>query len=107
LSTGIVRRKKYAQPVSFSDGGDVYIYDKGITIRETREITWEHMLSEDLDKLLDFIDLVHGGRFVFTFTDEAAVAHEVIILNPNEIASAPVSYGIEGGITLELLFIGP
>ncbi|HOW54127.1 MAG TPA: hypothetical protein PLR60_05660 [Syntrophorhabdaceae bacterium] len=99
------RKRKYAQPVSYSEGGDVYVYDKGSSARNTREITFSVMLSTDLKNLLDFIEIVRGAKFAFNFHDEEGTVHKTIILNPDEITSAPVSYGFEGDITLELYLL--
>lgn len=99
------RKRKYAQPVSYSEGGDVYVYDKGLSARNTREITFSVMLSADLKNLLDFIEIVRGAKFAFNFHDEEGTVHKAIILNPDEITSAPVSYNFEGDITLELYLL--
>lgn len=99
------RKKKYAQPMSWSECGDLYVYDKGLTARSTRELTFSNMLTVDLGKLNDFIDIVRGAKFAFNFYDEVGTAHKSVILNPDEITSAPVAYGFEGEITLEVLLL--
>jgi hypothetical protein len=96
------RRKKYAQPVSYSEGGDVYIYDKGLVARNTRDLTLQEILPADLTYLLNFIEIVRGAEYAFNLYDENGTAHKVIILNPDDIRSAPVSANYEGGLTLEL-----
>lgn len=99
------RKKQYIQPIDYSDGDDIYVYDKGLSARNTREITFQRMITADLTRLLEFIEIVRGAKFAFNFYDENGVEHKTLLINPDDITSAPVAYGMEGEITLELLFI--
>ena len=99
------RKKQYIQPIDYSDGDDIYIYDKGLSARNTREITFQRMITADLTRLLEFIEIVRGAKFAFNFYDENGTEHKALLINPDDITSAPVAYGIEGEITLELLFV--
>jgi hypothetical protein len=99
------RGKKYFQPMDKADGGDLYVYDKGLAAENTRSISWEKILPDDLTRLLEFIEMVRGAAYPFNFYDETGVVHQVRITNPTEIKSAPVSFNFEGGIAVELLFI--
>lgn len=98
------RKKQYIQPIDYSDGGDIYSYDKGLSARNTREIIFQRMLTEDLAKLLEFIEIIRGAKYAFNFYDENGAEHKSLLINPDDITSASVAYGMEGEITLELLF---
>jgi len=99
------RGKKYFQPMDRADGGDLYVYDKGLAAENARSIGWEKILPADLTRLLEFIEMVRGAAYPFNFYDENGMVHQVRITNPGEIKSAPESHNFEGGITIELLFI--
>jgi hypothetical protein len=99
------RGKKYFQPMDKADGGDLYVYDKGLAAENARSIGWEKILPADLTRLLEFIEMVRGATYPFNFYDENGMVHQVRITNPGEIKSAPVSFNFEGGIAVELLFV--
>jgi hypothetical protein len=96
------RGKKYVQPKRYSAGGDIYVYDKGLTARDTRTIKLTQLLPADLTKLLDFIEIVRGAKYAFNFYDETDVAHRALILNPDDISSEPERFNAETGPELEL-----
>jgi hypothetical protein len=102
---GYVRHKQYLQPVSYSEGGDVYVYDKGLTARETRNISVNMPTTTEHAAINNFIGLVRGSRFKFHFSDENAATHKAIITNANDIVSSPKFSGYENDIDIELLLL--
>ncbi len=102
---GYVRHKQYLQPMAYSEGGDVYVYDKGLAARELREVSVNTPTTTDFAKLTNFVSLVRGSRFKFLFSDEAGATHKAIITNANDIISSPIMPGIESDINIELLLL--
>jgi hypothetical protein len=102
---GYVRHKQYLQPVSYSEGGDVYVYDKGLSARETRTIGINTPSTTDVSKLNNFVSLVRGSRFKFLFSDENGATHKAIITNANDIVSSPKFLGLESDINIDLLLL--
>lgn len=106
------RHVKYAQPKGWSDGGDLYVYDKSAEPRHTRELKWgsrpgSDMLAADLTSLLGFVAVIRGSAYPFDFYDIDGVKHKVILLNSDDLPSAPSFLGFEGDISLELFFVDP
>lgn len=102
---GYTRHKQYLQPVSYSEGGEVYVYDKGLSAREKREIAINTPSTTEHANINNFIGLVRGSRFKFLFSDENAATHKAIITNANDIVSSPKFAGYEQDINIELLLL--
>ena len=102
---GYVRHKQYLQPISYSEGGDVYVYDKGLSARETRSVSINTPSTTEHAALNSFIGLVRGSRFKFLFSDENAATHTAIIANANDIVSSPLMSGYESDIDIELILL--
>lgn len=95
------RTTKYKQPQDSSDGGDIYIYNKGITAEAHRELRWRNISSLDLSNFMTFLGVVVGAKYNFTFTDFDGTTATARIINSDEIASAPVAPGRES-LTVKL-----
>jgi hypothetical protein len=99
------RRRQYVQSIEFAAGGDPYVHTKDIPARNIREFSWRDMINNDWESLSDFIDILRGACFTFSFVDETGVSNEALIINPDDIRSAPVTKGFTGEISLEVLLI--
>ena len=56
------RTRRYVQPIDYSDGGDPYVYDKGLSARNERTLVFDIIPASDLTKLLEFIEIVRGRQ---------------------------------------------
>lgn len=83
------RSQKYLQPMDYADGGDVYIYNKGIK-RKIIDLTWRNIPKADYDAFMTFSDVVNGSQYNFIFTDTDSSTYTARILNADDIRSAPV-----------------
>ena len=66
------RRTEFMQPVDFSDGGDPYIYDKGLDPKKYRYFSFDSLSVEDLTSFDYFYENIAIGRknsFLFTDRD--------------------------------------
>jgi hypothetical protein len=99
------RRRQYVQSIAWSAGGDPFVYDRGLPSIKRRELSWPDIPAADFARLLDFIELTRGAKFSFLFSDEDGAVHETVLLNANDIMSAPVAHGFEGQISIELLLL--
>lgn len=95
------RRKQYIQPQDMSDGGDIYIYDKG-DVKEYKTLHWRNIPASDLTNFLDFLAVIGGSKNNFTFTDFDGSQYIARIINANDIQSAPVMADRES-LTVEIL----
>jgi len=102
---GYTRHKQYLQPKAYSEGGDVYIYDKGLEAKETRNISINTPSTTEHTNINNFIGLVRGSRFKFIFSDESGATHRAIITNADDIVSSPLMIGYESDIDIELLLL--
>lgn len=98
---GLQRKKKYFQPIDYSDGGDVYIYDKGIA-KDYETLTWNNNAKSDYTNLMIFVGVVVGAKYNFTYTDSDGGIHTARIINGNDLQSAPVATDRES-FSVELL----
>lgn len=95
------RATKYKQPQDYSDGGDLYIYDKGIAAEGRKYLRWRSISDADYSNFMTFLSIVVGAKYNFTFTDYDGATATARIINADEIASAPVAPGRES-LTVEL-----
>lgn len=95
------RVTKYKQPLDYSDGGDPYIYDKGIAAEGLRELHWRNIAALDLTNFMTFLGIVVGAKYNFTFTDSDGTTATARIINADDIVSAPVAPGRES-LTVKL-----
>lgn len=102
---GIRRNREYIQPIDYTEAGDPIVYEKGLSPRDRREISYDDLPVADREALDNFIRTVRGSRYRFRFTDEDEVSHVVILLNSGNLSSAPSEYGLEGDINLQLLLV--
>jgi len=102
---GYVRHKQYLQPISYSEGGNPYVYDKGLVAREIRNISINTPSTTTLTNLTNFLSLIRGSRFKFHFSDESGSTHQAIITNANDIVTSPIMPGYEDDIEIELLLL--
>ena len=87
---GLPRKKKYFQPIDYSDGGDVYIYNKGIT-KDFVTLTWNNNAKTDYTNLMTFIGVVVGAKYNFTYYDSDGLTHTARIINSDNLQSSPVA----------------
>ncbi len=98
---GLQRKKKYFQPIDYSDGGDVYIYNKGIT-KDFVTLTWNNNAKTDYTNLMTFIGVVVGAKYNFTYYDSDGLTHTARIINSDNLQSSPVATNRES-FSVELL----
>ncbi len=68
--------EEYFQAQAYSDGGDLYIYDKGINPLKTLKMQWSSMdRVTDFANLSTFFEAMKGGRYSFTYTDIFGATH--------------------------------
>ncbi len=89
------------QPVDYADGGDLYVYDKGV-VKDYRSLTFHSLPEDDLINYLTFLDAVEGSKYTFTFTDTDGLTYTARIVNSDNIQSAPIVTGRES-VTIDLL----
>jgi hypothetical protein len=74
---GLGKPYRFRQPRDLSDGGDQYVYDKGVT-EEIFELSWKTMKEEDWTVLDSFIrNVAEGAKNTFTYYDEDGNTHTV------------------------------
>lgn len=100
IINGWKRKRKYFQPVDYSDAGDLYIYDKGEKT-DTLVLTWPNISKTDYNNFITFLDVIVGSKYNFTFTDYEGTVSTARIINSHEILSAPVMTDRES-LTIEL-----
>ena len=96
------RKWQYLQPQDFADGGDVYIYDKGIAAKNYITLNFRNNPKSDYTNLMTFLGIVVGSKYNFTFTDFDGTAYTARIINSDDIQSAPVATDRES-LAVELL----
>ncbi len=101
ISRDYTRKRQYFQPKDFSDGGDLYIYDKGVA-KNFIDLNWSNIPKTDYNNFITFLGVVVGSKYNFTFTDFDATTHAARIINSDNIQSAPVATDRES-LTIELL----
>lgn len=68
-------------PVDYSEGGQLYAYDKGIE-EKFFNITLERASQADYDSFDNWLrNVATGPKNTFTYTDESGVAHTVRLLD--------------------------
>lgn len=95
------RKRQYMQPKDFADGGDIYVYDKGVK-KDYITLVWRNIPQTDWVNFMTFLDVVIGSKYNFTFTDFTGLTYTARILNSDDIQSAPVATDRES-LTVELL----
>ena len=96
------RKRQYLQPKDLADGGDMYIYDKGIAAKNYITLTFSNVPQSDYTNLNTFLGVVVGSKYNFTFTDYNGVMSTARIINSDNFQSAPVATDRES-FTVELL----
>ena len=79
------------QPKDLADGGDMYIYDKGIAAKDYISLDFRNNSKSDYTNLMTFIGVVVGSKYNFTFTDFDGTTRTARIMNSNDLKSAPVA----------------
>lgn len=67
------------QPRDFSQGGTLYLYDRGIKAI-TYKLTFKKLTDAILTSLFQLADLCSGSEYKLTWYDNAAAAHTVRII---------------------------
>ena len=68
-------------PVNYSEGGQLYAYDKGIK-EQFYNLTFERLSQADYDNFSDWLLTIAVGPLnTFTYTNEDSVTHTVRLLN--------------------------
>ncbi len=68
-------------PVGYSEGGQLYAYDKGIE-EQFYNLTFERLAKADYDSFNDWLlNVAVGPLNTFTYTDEAGASHTVRLLD--------------------------
>ena len=99
--SGYVRTIRRHQPISLSDGGDVYAYHKGDSERVT--LLWPQMPVAEMATLLSFFGTMCGGRYTFTYTDPDGGTHTARLMNPDSLNHRDVGGGrYEVSLELEM-----
>lgn len=103
VNRNMQRKIKYLQPKDFSDGGDLYIYDKGIAAKNFITLAWSNIPKTDYNNFKTFLGVVVGSKYNFTFTDSDGTTYTARIYNAEDIQSAPVMTDRESLASVELL----
>ena len=100
---GYKRITQFMQPKDFSDGGDLYVYDKGLGPNRYRTLTFPDISENDLANFMTFFeDVAVGSKNLFLFTDRDGSVHVARIMNSDNIESTPQLANREA-LTIELL----
>src|SRR3990167_213721 len=86
------RKRQYFQPKDRADGGDLYVYDKGVA-KNYISLRWSNISKSDYDNLITFLGIIVCAKYNFTFTDYDGLTYTARVMNGNEIRSAPVATG--------------
>ena len=95
------RKRQYYQPKDYADGGDIYIYHKGV-LKNFTTLKWANIPEADYTNFLTFVGVVIGSKYNFTFTDFSGTTYTARIINADDIQSAPIMTNRES-LTVELL----
>ncbi|GER92692.1 hypothetical protein A45J_0410 [hot springs metagenome] len=96
------RSRQYLQPMDYADGGDIYIYDKGI-VKNYMTLHWRNISKTDFDSFFSFLTNVSiGSKNNFIFTDYDGSTYTARIINSDDIQSSPVMTDRES-LTVKLL----
>lgn len=83
-------------PVDYSDGGQLYAYDKGVAERFIN-LSFDNLTAADYANFENWLTQVAvGPKNTFTLTDEAGVEHTVRLLDTKNPLRA-VAHGKYGG----------
>jgi len=97
---------KYAQPIDYANGGDLYCYDKGVAAKEVVTLTFASLLAAERVALYNLIALIRGSRYPFMYFDTAGTGHRVRLLNAASIQRTQTIPAYETLKTpLQLLFL--
>lgn len=89
----ISRTGAYLQPIDYSDGKDLYSYDKGLTEKAEVPMTFGNISSTDLSNFLAFRAVVVGSKYSFTFTDVDGSTSTARFADGGACEYAPVAPG--------------
>jgi len=89
----------YLQPKDRSDGGDWYIYDKGIDPENYRHLSFENNPELDWTNFKTFLAAVIGSVYNFTFTDPGGNTYTARVWNADNI---PWRYVATGRMAFEI-----
>ena len=101
IHQGLQRHRKYFQPKDFSDGGDIYVYDKGI-VKNFISFSWQNIPTSDYNNFMTFLGVIVGSKYNFTYIASDGTTATARIMNADDIQSAPVATGRES-LSVELL----
>lgn len=84
-------------PVDYSEGGQLYAYDKGI-VEQFFTLDLEKISQNDFDNFADWLEnIAVGPKNTFTFTDENSANHTVRLLDTKNPLKE-VAMGLFGGV---------
>jgi len=87
-------------PVDYSDGGQLYAYDKGIQ-EQFHNLVFDRLSETDFDNFDNWLTTIAvGPKNTFTYTDEAGVDHTVRLLDKKNPLKSMVSGLYSGTIQL-------
>ena len=87
-------------PVNYSDGGQLYAYDKGIA-EQYFYLSYERLNSTDHANFSSWLETVAvGPKYAFTMTDEDGVDHTVRLMDTRNPLRAVGHNKYTGTITL-------
>lgn len=87
-------------PVDYSDGGQLYAYDKGIC-EQFYNLIFDRLIQTDFDNFENWLEnIAVGPKNTFVFTDEAGADHTVRLLDSKNPLKSQVSGFYSGTITL-------
>ena len=86
-------------PVDYSDGGQLYAYDKGIQ-EQFFNLIFDRLPTVDYDNFDDWLlNIATGPKSTFTYTDEDSANHTVRLLNTKNPLKS-VASGLYSGTIL-------
>jgi len=87
-------------PVDYSEGGQLYAYDKGIE-EQFFNIVFERIPQVDFDNFEDWLkNIAVGPKNTFTYTDEDANDHTVRLMNTQNSLKGVAAEMFSGTINL-------
>jgi hypothetical protein len=101
--SGYKRKTQFFQPKSFSNGGDLYVYNKGLETKKFRTLFFSDISVDDLANFMYFFEsIAFGSLNSFLFTDRDGTTLPAIIWNSDDIESTPQLANRES-LTVELM----
>lgn len=80
-SYGSAKPFEFRQPKDYSDGGSIYVYNKGL-IENTFELLFNNMPESDYQNMEGFFkNIIQGSKYNFTYYDENGTAHTARLMD--------------------------